>query len=74
MLTAFVVAALREASYEKLDDDTYYGEITGFEGVYANESTLAEGREELRHALEDWTTLGIKLAHHLPAFCEGATP
>ncbi len=36
MLTAYIRAALRRARYEILPDDgMFYGEIPGFEGVYA---------------------------------------
>ena len=31
---------MRRATYEILEDGTYYGEIEGFEGVYANHETL----------------------------------
>ena len=37
MLTRYVEAAMRRARYEILKDDgTYYGEIPGCRGVYAN--------------------------------------
>ncbi|MDQ6662461.1 MAG: type II toxin-antitoxin system HicB family antitoxin, partial [Chloroflexota bacterium] len=36
MLTNYIKAALRRARYEILSDDgTFYGEIAGFDGVYA---------------------------------------
>lgn len=47
MLTDYVQAAMRRATYEILDDGTYYGEIPGFQGVYANAKTLEACREEL---------------------------
>jgi len=40
MLTKYIQAAMRRATYEILEDSTYYGEIEGFEGVYANHETL----------------------------------
>ena len=55
MLTEYVQAALRGAKYEILSDDgSYYGEIPGFQGVYAHAGTLEECREELREVLEEW--------------------
>ena len=47
MLTDYIRAAMRKASYEILPDDgTFYGEIPGFDGVYANADTLERCREE----------------------------
>ena len=55
MLTRYIRAAMRKARYEILpDDDTFYGEIPGFDGVYANASTLEACRDELEEVLEEW--------------------
>jgi len=41
MLRQYIEAAMRRAKYEILqDDESYYGEIPGFDGVYANAPTL----------------------------------
>jgi predicted RNase H-like HicB family nuclease len=65
MLTEYVQAALKKARYEILSDDSsFYGEIPGFSGVYANAGTLEECRNELREVLEDWILLSI--SRHLP--------
>jgi predicted RNase H-like HicB family nuclease len=67
MLTEYVQAALKKANYEILPDDgSYYGEIPGFQGVYANANTLEECRNELREVLEDWILLGISRHLALP--------
>jgi predicted RNase H-like HicB family nuclease len=66
MLTSYVQAAMRKARYEILDDGTYYGEIPGFPGVFANADTLEVCREQLQEVLEDWILLGLRLGHHLP--------
>ena len=66
MLTEYVQAALRRAKYEILEDGTFYGEIPGFDGVYANAETLDECREDLRQVLEGWIVLGLRLNHVLP--------
>ncbi len=44
----------------------FYGEITGFKGVYANEATLEKCREELESVLEDWILFSIAKNHDLP--------
>ncbi len=46
MLTEYIRAAMRQAKYEILpDDNTFYGEIPGFQGMWANEPSLEECRE-----------------------------
>ncbi len=64
MLTKYIQAAMRHAHYEILDDETFYAEISGFEGLWANADTLEECREELQDVLEGW--LLLKIADHDP--------
>jgi len=65
MLTRYIQAALRHAHYEILSDDgTFYGEIPGFQGVYANAATLEACREQLAEVLEEWIIIGV--AQHAP--------
>lgn len=66
MLTTYIQAAMKHAQYEILEDQTFYGEIVGFQGVYANADTLEMCREELQSALEGWIILGLKMDHPLP--------
>ena len=66
MLTSYIRAAMRRAKYEILSDGMFYGEIPGFQGVYANSETLDECREELQEVLEGWIVLGLRLGHTLP--------
>lgn len=66
MLSDYIHAAMRRATYEILSDATFYGEIPGFQGVYANAKTLEACREQLREALEGWIVLGLRLGHSLP--------
>jgi len=65
MLTNYIRAAMRRARYEILpDDSTFYGEIPGFDGVWANSDTLEGCREELEEVLEEWILL--RVSKHLP--------
>ncbi len=67
MLTEYIRAAMRRSHYEILDDGgTFYGEIPGFDGVWANAATLEECREELEEVLEGWIVLGLSMDHPLP--------
>jgi len=60
MLTQYIQAAMRQAKYEILSDDgSFYGEIPGFQGVYANAETLEGCREELAEILEGWIFLHL---------------
>lgn len=71
MLTAYIDAAMRKATYEILPDDgTYYGEIPGLQGVWANEATLEACREELKSALEDWMLYRLSKQLTLPVVDE----
>ncbi|MFQ6031073.1 MAG: type II toxin-antitoxin system HicB family antitoxin [Dehalococcoidia bacterium] len=63
---AYLTGAMRTAKYEILPDGTFYGEIPGFQGVYANADTLESCREELQEVLEGWIILGLRLGHSLP--------
>jgi predicted RNase H-like HicB family nuclease len=64
MLTDYIKAAMRHATYEILDDGTYYGEIPGVEGVFSNAQTLEETRDLLQSVLEGWLLLSFD--RHLP--------
>jgi len=66
MLTRFIEAAMRLASYKILPDRSYYGEVPGFAGVYANAAALEACRGQLQEVLEDWIVLGLRLGHKLP--------
>lgn len=55
MLTTYLNTAMKRAHYELLpDDNSYYGEIPGFDGVYANAPILEACREQLLEVLEEW--------------------
>jgi len=67
MLTSYLRAALRKAKYEILADDaTFYGEVPGFQGVYANAPTLEGCREELEEVLEEWILFRVSKNLPLP--------
>ncbi len=60
-------AAMRKAKYEILsDDNSFYGEIPGFDGVYSNNSSLEQCREELAEVLEDWILFRVSRNLALP--------
>ena len=65
-ITAYIEAALELASYDKLDDGSFAGEIPRLKGVVAFGRTLRECETELRSTLEDWILVGLRLGHKLP--------
>ena len=68
MLTNYIQAAMSHAKYEILpDDNTFYGEMPGFDGVYANADTLEACREELGEVLEEWILFRVSKNLPLPA-------
>jgi len=57
-------AAMTKAHYELLGaGEGFYGEIPGFQGVYAQGDTLEACRNELASTLEDW--LLYRISRHL---------
>jgi len=60
MLLEYIQGALEGAEYKKLEDGTWYAEIDGFEGVWANGHTVEECRNELVQVLEEWLILKIR--------------
>ncbi|MCS7301058.1 MAG: type II toxin-antitoxin system HicB family antitoxin [Fimbriimonadales bacterium] len=73
MLSAYIQAALNRASYEILPEDgQYYGEIEGFEGVWATGATLEACQRELQEVLEEWIVLRLSQGLPLPAIGEVA--
>ncbi len=65
-LTAYIEAALELARYDKLEDDSFAGEIPKLKGVIAFGKTLRGCESELRSVLEDWILVGLRLGHKLP--------
>ena len=67
MLAEYLRSAMQQATYKLLEDgEGYFGEIPGFQGLWATESTLEACRIVLEEALEEWILLGLKLGHPLP--------
>lgn len=60
MLINFITHHLKKAKYKLLADGTYYGEIPGFRGVWANARNLESCRSELKEVLENWLLLKIR--------------
>jgi predicted RNase H-like HicB family nuclease len=70
VLSDYVLQALSEAQYDKLEDGTFAGNIPSCPGVVAFGNTLRECEDELRSVLEDWVFVGLKLGHSLPVLAD----
>ena len=68
MLTSFITRKLHTAKYKLLEDKTYFSEIPGLRGVWANAKTLEECRDELKEVLEEWLVLRLKKNLPVPNF------
>ena len=67
MITAYIRAAMARAHYEILDENhSYYGEIAGFDGVWASGPTLEQCRAELEEVLEGWILFRVHQRLSLP--------
>jgi predicted RNase H-like HicB family nuclease len=68
MLLDYLNTAMERATYEKIEDEEpYYGEIPGIQGVWATGKTLEECRRHLIQALEDWIFFSIYRGEAVPA-------
>ncbi|MBW4564490.1 MAG: type II toxin-antitoxin system HicB family antitoxin [Mojavia pulchra JT2-VF2] len=66
MLTHYINTAMHKATYELLEDGTFYSEIPECPGVWTNAATLEACRDDLQETLEGWIILGLRLGHTLP--------
>ncbi len=66
MLTAYIRAAMQKGQYKILDDGMYFGEIPGFQGVWASEAGLEECRATLQEVLEEWLLLQLRDNQKVP--------
>ena len=68
MLTEFIAKKLIQTRYKILRDGTYFAEIPGLRGVWANAKNLEECRKELQEVLEDWILLKVRNRERIPGF------
>lgn len=66
MLSRYMSKALEKAEYKKLDDGTWFAEIPGFTGVWANAPTVEACRSELLEVLEEWLLLKLRDGDPIP--------
>jgi len=66
MLQEYIQSALENSKYKVLEDGTWFAEIPGFEGVWANSESVENCRQELIEVLEEWLILKFKDGDYVP--------
>jgi len=66
MIIEYCQKAIENAQYKKLDDGTWFAEIPGFKGVWANSETVEGCRNELISVLEEWLILKLRDKNRVP--------
>lgn len=65
-LSGYIHIALERAKYKILEDGSYYGQIPGVKGVWAEGKNLEACRKELQEVLEDWIVIKLRDGDTLP--------
>lgn len=60
MIIEYCQNAIENAEYKKLEDGTWFAEIPGFDGVWANGASVEICRKELIEVLEEWLLLKLR--------------
>ncbi|PTN32001.1 type II toxin-antitoxin system HicB family antitoxin [Desulfonatronum sp. SC1] len=68
MIQEYCQNAIARAEYKKLDDGTWFAEIPGFQGVWANGESIEACRQDLWSVLEEWLVMKIQDGDPLPCF------
>ena len=66
MLLQYVEAAVKKAQYKQLEDHSWFAEISGYPGVWANASSIEDCRTELIEVLEEWILLKTRDREDIP--------
>ena len=70
MLIQYIQAALENARYEIIDDEEpYYGEVPGLDGVWSNGNTLEECRQNLEEVIDEWVIVRLAKGVPIPQIC-----
>jgi predicted RNase H-like HicB family nuclease len=66
MVTRSIQEAMRRAEFKRLENGTWFGEIPGLAGVWANEPSTKQCRVVLQEVLEEWLVLKIRDGDVIP--------
>jgi len=65
-LANYLEAAMHEASFEKLEDGSWFASIPALAGLWGAGPTRAAARDDLRDALPGWIKVHTKAGNHVP--------
>ncbi len=66
MIFEYCQKVIGKAEYKKLEDGTWFAEIEGFKGVWANGQSVEECRKELITVLEEWIVFKLRDKDYIP--------
>ena len=67
MIVEYIQAALGKAKYEMIEDEEpFYGEVPGLEGVWATGKTLEDCRKNLAEVIEGWIIIRLRRGIPVP--------
>lgn len=66
MILEYCQKAMDRAEYRRLEDDSWFAEIPGFKGVWANAESVEQCRKELISVLEEWLILRLRDRDPIP--------
>ena len=66
MIFEYCQKAIEKVECKKLDDGTWFSEIPGFKGVWANAGAVEDCRKELITVLEEWIILKFRHVETVP--------
>lgn len=66
MLQTYIQKAMQKAQYKKLEDGSWFAEVPGLQGVWANGHSVESCRDELSEVIEEWLFLKIYDHNEIP--------
>lgn len=66
MIQEYIQCVIKKAQYKQIEDKTWFADIPGFKGVWANADLLEECRRELIDVLEEWLILKLRDGDTIP--------
>ncbi len=67
MIREYIDTALQQAHYELIDDEEpFYGEVPGLQGVWATGKTLEECRTHLADVIDGWILVRLSRGLLIP--------
>lgn len=66
ILSDYLESAMASATFDKLSDGSFAGNVPRCQGVVALGETLMDCQRLLRSTLEDWLLLGLRMGHSIP--------